>query len=541
MASFTPTTQQLHIVDLVGKNDFVKIDAGAGAAKTSTLGLCAEQYVEPSLYLAFNKTMASEAAERFPSWVTCKTTHSLAYGVFGRPLNSKLSRPTGRYENVCGTGSEVAKYFKIAMQETVMGKRITAGGIGQAVKETVNNFEYSADESVMLKHVSYSALKKIGKNDHFDSTFYSAIVLDYAKKLWTLRINVQSNILCTHDTYLKLYQLSKPNLSQYSTVYLDEAQDTNDCVLDIIKRQKKVVFVGDQRQQIYGFRGSVNAMQKIDCETGYLTTSFRFGQAVADLANVILGKSKEDGLKGWDQLTTEVFRRQDVMDLPVKHTRLYRTNAALLSDAVVLIGKGQRVNLEIDVKDFLRKLESAVELKMGNMAKVKHEDFLAYDNWKELEDENPTGEIGRIYNIIESGSHYQVIGVLTSHKNSNDPDIIMTTAHKAKGREWDCILLADDFPSCFDKDGAFVGLEEMEENLLYVAVTRAKKWLCMNSTCEALLDNHELQQVTVQASHSDARADMANFSLEQQENGDFERYLREEVGYAYHYATEEFH
>lgn len=491
MASFTPTTQQLHAVGLVGEHEFVKIDAGAGAAKTSTLALCAEQYVVPSLYLAFNKTMATEAERRFPSWVTCKTTHGLAYGVFGRGLNAKLSRPTGRYENVCGTGSEVAKYFKIAAQETVMGKRITSNGIGQAVRETVNNFEYSADDAILLKHVSYSALKKISKEDHFDPAFYSAVVHDYAKKLWALRTNIRSNILATHDTYLKLYQLSKPDLSEYEIVYLDEAQDTNDCVLDIIKRQKKVVFVGDQRQQIYGFRGSVNAMEKIQCATGYLTTSFRFGQAVADLANLVLGKTGEGALKGWDQLNSEVFRRRDVMDLPAKHTRLYRTNAALLSDAVGLISRGIKVNLEIDVKDFLRKLESAVELKSGNMSKVKHEDFLAYDSWKELADENPTGEMGRIYKIVESGNHYEVIGVLTSHRNTDDPDIVMTTAHKSKGREWDYVLLASDFPSAYDKEGNFVGLEEMEENLLYVALTRAKKWLCMNSTCEELLDRKE--------------------------------------------------
>lgn len=498
MAGFTPTPQQEHIVALVGQHDFVKIDAGAGAAKTSTLALTAEQYVVPSLYLAFNKSMAVEAAERFPGWVTTKTTHGLAYGVFGTQLRHKLQRPTGRYENVCGTGSEIAKYFKIAMQETAMGKRITPAGIGQSVKETVNNFEYSAEEVLSSKHVSYSALKKVAKEDHFDVTFYTAVVLDYAKKLWQLRTNIRSNILATHDTYLKLYQLSKPDLSEYEIIYLDEAQDTNDCVLDIIKRQKKVVFVGDIRQQIYGFRGSVNAMAKIECVTGHLTTSFRFGQAVADLANMILGKDKESGLRGWDKLNTEVHRRRDVVDLPQKHTRLYRTNAALLSEAVYLISRGYIVNLEIDIKDFLRKLESAVELKAGNMAKVKHEDFLAYDNWKELEDEKPTGEIGRIYKIVESGQHFEVIGVLTSHKNVDNPDIVMTTAHKSKGREWDYVVLADDFPSVYDSDGYFVGLEEMEENLLYVAATRAKKWLCMNTTCEDILDAERLAQTAIE-------------------------------------------
>jgi hypothetical protein len=521
MASFTPTPQQNHCVTLVGQHKKVKIDAGAGAAKTSTLALVANEYVAPSLYLAFNKAMVLEAKERFPSWVEVKTTHGLAYGVFGNQLRNKLQRPVGRYVNVCGTGGEIAKYFKISAQETEMGKRITPAGIGLAVRDTVNNFEYSADDMIMAKHVSYAPLSKISPKDHFDIGNYVKVVLKNASALWKLRTSLGSEILATHDTYLKLYQLSKPDLSKYEIVYLDEAQDTNDCVLDIIQRQgekNKVVIVGDEFQQIYGFRGSVNAMQKIECETGYLSTSFRFGQDVADLANIILSKPSETGLKGWEALSTQVMRRRDVADLPAVHTRLYRTNAALLTDAVGLIGRGSKVNLEIDVKDFIRTLESAVELFNGNMAKVKHESLLAYDSWADLVDEDNKGELGRIVKLVESGNHVEVMRVLCSHTNTTNPDIIMTTAHKSKGREWDNVLLADDFPSPYDGDGNFVGLNQMESNLLYVAVTRAKKLLIMNGTCEELKDRHDLAPKVEKLIQSEGRAEMAAFALEYQGN-----------------------
>jgi len=46
-------------------------------------------------------------------------------------------------------------------------------------------------------------------------------------------------------------------------------------------------------------------------------------------------------------------------------------------------------------------------------------------------------------------------------------DLVISTAHKAKGREWDRVQLASDFPArdrCDDAD----------RKLLYVAVTRAK-------------------------------------------------------------------
>lgn len=495
--SFTPTIQQVEIIEEVGNNDVYKIEAGAGAAKTSTLAMVAEAYVVPSLYLAFNKAMVVEAEGRFPAWVDKKTTHGVAYAVFGAGMRNKLNRPTGGYVNVCGTGSEVAKYFKIKNMFSDVGRKITANAIGQAIRETVNSFEYSADGEISGKHVSYSALSKLSKHDGFDRQGYVNTVLSNAQFLWKLRINLKSQILATHDTYLKLYQLSAPNLSQYEVIYLDEGQDTNDCVLDIFRRQQhhgvKLVIVGDRRQQIYSFRGSVNAMAKLPWPQGRLTTSFRFGQAIADLANIVLGNSGDECLKGWDQLNTEVFTPMDYVniELPKETTRLYRTNAALLFDAVSLIAQGKKVNLEIDVKEFLRLIDSAVALKEGNIAKVKHESLLPYDSWEDLAEEKPGGEIGRVMAIVDGGQHFEVIGVLTRHKNTDNPDIILTTAHKSKGREWDNVVLADDFPSPYNNDGAWIGLNEMEENLLYVALTRAKKWLMMNATLMAIVERHK--------------------------------------------------
>jgi superfamily I DNA/RNA helicase len=116
------------------------------------------------------------------------------------------------------------------------------------------------------------------------------VVLKNAIILWEGRIDLNSIVLSTHDTYLKLWQLSKPQLP-YKVIYLDECQDSTMCVFDIIKIQKtaKIILVGDARQMIYSWRGSVNVMDKIEgsvqCK---LTKSFRFGQKIADIANNIL-------------------------------------------------------------------------------------------------------------------------------------------------------------------------------------------------------------------------------------------------------------
>lgn len=495
-----PTSEQLAAVALVEANQRVKLNAYAGCSKTTTLSMIAEMQCTPSLYLAYNKAMATEAAQKFPSWVTVKTTHALAYAVFGRQLQSKLKRPAGAYQNVCGTGGEIAKFFKLEdFESNHFDKKVPKAAMGLAVKETVNRFEYSSSQAMGHEHVSFGPLAKVTKKlDTYDEARYVRIVLEAARKLWALRTNLKSNVLATHDTYLKLYQLSKPDLSQYDIIYLDEGQDTNDCVLDIIAGQShpKIVMVGDGYQQIYSWRGSVNAMKKLDYIEGILTQSFRFGPEVAEVANLILSSpdgERQTEIRGWDQLDSKVYSFEDSYALQESYTMLYRTNMTLVLDAVEMIAEGKKVNLEIDVSDFVKMLDSAVELRDGNMTKVKHEEILPYATWKDFCNEvaGTGGELGRVHQIVDSGRVYHVMGMLSKQRNCEAPDITLTTAHKSKGREWDIVVLADDFPSGYNKDGQWTGLTEMEQNLLYVAATRAKKALYVNNTIRQMQTRYE--------------------------------------------------
>lgn len=491
-----PTAEQSVCIELSQKSAKLKVSAFAGAAKTTTLSMIAKANMVKSLYLAFNKSMADEARHKFPEWVETRTTHSLAYAAVGHSLKDKLSRPKGAYRNVCGTGREIAMHFKIRDLWIDENDQIKAAAMGLAIKETVNRFEYSADKSLQRGHVSFSPIGRMLRNPKFDRSYWEATVLDYAKQLWKMRIDERSPILATHDTYLKLYQLSEPDLGRFEIVYLDEAQDSNDCVMDIVSRQgnSKLILVGDEYQQIYAWRGSVNAMkQNSHFESANLSASFRFGQPVASIANAILELSDEDGVKGLGESVAE--SSWTVGDLGV-HTALYRTNSALLIDAIDHISNGVKVNLEIDVGDFVRMLESAVALHANDMKGVKHEELLAFDTWPALEEEvkNTSGALAQVVKIVSGGDAGRVLGMLSTHKNVSDPDIILTTAHKSKGREWHTVRLADDFPSVFDKKtGEWIGLTEEERNLLYVAATRAKKRLVYNGTVNDILTMKKLK------------------------------------------------
>lgn len=496
MSNIVPTDEQNNVVALSKIHRLMKISAYAGAAKTSTLCMVADTHVVPSLMLTFNKSLADEARGRFPAWVECRTTHSLAYASFGAPMRTKLKRPMGAYKNVAGTGTEIAKYFKTGdFIYMVEGERETrklkAGGVGVAIKETVAKFEQSADTQMSNKHVSTTVCDQILLKDKNAMRSFRYLVLNAAVKLWALRCDLRSDVLATHDTYLKLYQLSNPDLSKYEVLYLDECQDVNEVVLDIfLKQQEKcrLYAVGDGFQNIYSWRGAKNAMLELDWPEAKLSKSFRFGQEIGDLADAILANNgtKITDVKGWERLSTDVAPKNS---LPVtiwdeQYTMLFRTNGALIFEAVDLMEAGKKVNLEIDVSDFTKLLDSSIELKRGNMTKVKHESLVQFASWEEcgIEAEAVKGELQRVFNMVENGSVYKILGVLSKHVNVPNPDVTLTTAHKSKGREFDVVILADDFPSPINQAGEWVGLNDMERNLIYVALTRTKKTLGYNDT-----------------------------------------------------------
>ena len=84
--SFQPVAEQLLAVELFLAGGNLRIDAYAGAGKTTTLKMLAASKPSPALYLAFNRSIASEARGRFPAHVKCATTHSIAFRAVRRSL-----------------------------------------------------------------------------------------------------------------------------------------------------------------------------------------------------------------------------------------------------------------------------------------------------------------------------------------------------------------------------------------------------------------------------------------------------------------------
>lgn len=81
-----------------------------------------------------------------------------------------------------------------------------------------------------------------------------------AEEVWTAVKNPYEMRLqkLPHDAYLKIWQLSKPNLFECENVdcvMIDEGQDMNGAMLDIfLSHPGPRMIVGDPNQQIYRWR-----------------------------------------------------------------------------------------------------------------------------------------------------------------------------------------------------------------------------------------------------------------------------------------------
>lgn len=255
------TAEQNTCVDLYAEKKPFKVEAVAGSGKTTTVRIMAESDMDrTALYLAFNKAAADEASDKMPCNTECRTTHSIAYrSIIGgnEEMRSKLSRPPWnpkQYVNAGGTVKEIANLCKV---KDVPGASRLA--VARVAKQAVSCFEASASKRVSEDHIPFAEVKKLeDKAEAMDTAFskkqFCDAVVACARKLWDERVDRNSPVVMTHDTYLKLYQMSNPVLP-YDVIFLDEAQDTSDCVIDIVMQQiergTQVVCVGDTYQSIY--------------------------------------------------------------------------------------------------------------------------------------------------------------------------------------------------------------------------------------------------------------------------------------------------
>ncbi|CAF1016050.1 unnamed protein product [Rotaria sordida] len=479
----------------------MKINAYAGTGKTTTLiAYAAKRMDESFLYIAYNKAIQTYAEKVFPPNVKCQTIHSLAYAKIGRQFEGYLGNL--RIKSIVDIVSERPPIGEKG--RTINSLYIRA----RFVYNTLNNFIASADLQITDEHVdnSSSSSSPSESNNQLVLTHQEKINLAAdARCIWAIMKNIRDiRVLMTHDGYLKLYQLSKPQIQLYDCLFIDEAQDLTPAVTDIINNQRvSKILVGDKHQQIYAFRGAVNAMMKIESTvTYYLTKSFRFGFDIAFISNLILqklcnekkylvGNNKSSCLDGQSASIDKVIKEQKAY--------LFRTNYNLFNCAVQLIidkglkhvgfvGGKEAMGFEKILDVFFLWLDPEERRKKNYQ--IRDPQLQSFSSFKTLEkfsQEIADAELLGKIKLVQFHGHSLIDKIKQLQEKScsdiNQAKIVLSTAHKAKGLEFPIVILADDFlPRSSDLSLEQISLDEHRENLniLYVAATRATKELILN-------------------------------------------------------------
>jgi superfamily I DNA/RNA helicase len=271
-----------------------------------------------------------------------------------------------------------------------------------------------------------------------------------------------------------MWQLSKPTINS-DFILFDEAQDADPVMLDVVNSQSssQLFHCGDQFQAIYEWRGAKNALTMVDVDKHlWLTQSFRFGPAIATEANRFL-----DRLNCPKTLRGTLGIQSSLKKIPNPDAVLCRTNAGVMAAILREQSKGRAVSIIGRPEELIGFAEACQKLIDGE--RTGHLELAPFLNWegvKDFVDEYPdeAQEMKTMVKLVDAYGTPKLISSLRQVVPESHSDVVVSTAHRAKGREWEDVCLESDFIDYLD-----VNSEELR--LAYVAITRAKKTLDMTS------------------------------------------------------------
>lgn len=231
---------------------------------------------------------------------------------------------------------------------------------------------------------------------------------------------------------------------QYDMIFIDESQDFDPLMLSILLRDTTVpkIFVGDPKQAIYQWRGAIDAFAKLPGHAKVVEfyTTFRVGEPACS-------KIRQQFDDCW-MIAGKEHRTQLVYDDGCpgeKYTYLFRTWRGLMETA--------RFTKRVWINDFD---------KQAGYMRTLNEKLKKFDLTEE-ERSQFSDDLPYFLMSLGQGELEQMLDDIEANSVSKDECMCeMYTIHAYKGLEDDVVKVHSD-------------IDEEEENLRYVALTRGKK------------------------------------------------------------------
>ena len=495
------TTQQQQVINHVCSSDrSLVVEAVAGSGKTTTiLGAIKATDKQNMAVIAFNKSIADEISAKLVGvdWKKCeaKTAHSFGLRfftkTFGRPeVNGRKvsfiidrlieSRDGSEAELIIKASAKIANLVSLAKQSLIgylcplddISKWTDLGFHHDVFDDLPANLPYEdlIQWSMAVLRISNEDTKKID----FDDMIYMPL----------------------------LFKCSFGNGKD--VIFVDEAQDTNAArralVRALLRKGGKVIAVGDRRQAIYGFTGAdADALdlikQDFNAEELPLSVCFRCAKSIVQYAQQWVPHIE------WAEGAGEgsvVCAKQADVDWAATSSAdvvLCRNNKPIVTMAYDLLKQGVACYVEgRDVGEALKKLARKWKIKTLAQLDTRLESYLERETSKALAQKNE-GLAQMIEDRVETLQVFMdrvrakgqndiqdlindIDGLFKDTKPGERPNCLtLSSIHKSKGREWSRVFWLDKeetLPSKYARQAWQFG---QEDNLCYVASTRAEEQL----------------------------------------------------------------
>lgn len=502
--NFSPTTEQEEILSAVRHStDNLMLVARAGAAKTTTLEMIAEQYAvvrlvalgwfssregwhsEPEgpaftltdaylasgapkdqiLCLAFNAAIAKEMSVRLPPNCVAKTMHSLGLAAWRTYL--------GKFPK-----TDKDKLYRRLKIESEKADRADQEELKENFAETLSYLREGKNLGWVPESYSGHWRPLCTDLDFFASLATEPTPLQRSLLIKISAASWKETLAGTvdFDDMILAPAICSVTFPFFSIVMVDEAQDLsplNHAILRKVARRSRLIAVGDPCQAIYGFRGALEESipqlaEKFSCTTLYLTTTFRCAKAIVAEAlwrapDMLAFSTNPAGL-------VSHLSEWTLSSVPDSAVILCRTNAPLYKLAMKLLQSGRYP--ELIGRDFTKGLVSILS-KLGGKTLRQADVHARIDAWEEKElarsrssvHETVRDKAACLRTFASMGDTLADAVLYAETVLHREGKIKLMTGHKSKGLE---------FEKVFILNRSLIKMTGQNPNILYVMQTRAK-------------------------------------------------------------------
>ncbi|HEY6020070.1 MAG TPA: ATP-dependent helicase [Candidatus Paceibacterota bacterium] len=465
--------------------------AVAGAGKTTVLIAGGEVIEGQVAYMAYNRDVVDETKAKLDkrgiSWkkMQANTAHGFGFGAY-RKARPDVRLDDNKVRNLInkqmGLGNPLAVYAGEIKRLVSLAKQHMIGGPGGHVNDM------------------HTWLELADHHDVFDpdegETIPEQEIIQFAQEV--LRQSTAMLDLIDFDDMIYMPLVHKVRFWRFANIFVDEAQDTNAARRALVRAMLmpggRVVAVGDPAQAIYGFTGAdADSLDLIardfNCVRLPLTVSYRCPQEVVKFAQQWVNHIQAAPQAPVGSVKAiaydELFSRND---LGGNAAILCRNNKPLVSLAFALIRR--RIPCRIEGKDIAKRIQKLItrwKVKTLDALETKLDIYLQRETTKLLA-KKQEAKLAEVEDAVETvrviidqcrqekktriADAVAFVDTLFGDKVTNM--LVLSSIHKAKGREWEQVFWLDRTGTCPSKWARQAWQQEQERNLMYVAATRAK-------------------------------------------------------------------